>query len=392
MSTKPTKTKHAGVWRRQDGRYLIRASQRTGGKQRDTVRTLKAGTTIAEAVRARSALVTQLAAKVEAAAQPEAWSPSRETAAPTFTSFVLQWAKHKSPGLRASTRAHYTSVIAERILPHFDGLRVDEITRMSVLGWVTKVQALTNRSSRPYATATLRSWWRPLASILKDCAAEYGLPDPTVRVRPPESTVSNVREQVTLTPAQVGRLLEVIKTDWPQWYAEAYLLAFTGLRAGELHALEWGDIDDARGVLHVGKAVWKGKVGQTKTGAAREVALTEPIREVLRKHRQAMVREQHEGLASGLMFPSDKGGHRFASSLKNTLAKAAKTAGIETRVGPQVMRRSLNTSLLELGVDAVILRSQMGHASEQMTQLYAGIHPEAKRAAVDLLHRAVTGE
>ena len=38
--------------------------------------------------------------------------------------------------------------------------------------------------------------------------------------------------------------------------------------------------------------------------------------------------------------------------------------------------------MLQAGVDRIVLRSQMGHCSEEMTERYAGVSVEAKLAAV----------
>ena len=50
-----------------------------------------------------------------------------------------------------------------------------------------------------------------------------------------------------------------------------------------------------------------------------------------------------------------------------------------------MLRRTLNTLLALDGVDRLVLRSQMGHCSEQMTERYAGVRAEAKRDAVSRL-------
>ena len=41
--------------------------------------------------------------------------------------------------------------------------------------------------------------------------------------------------------------------------------------------------------------------------------------------------------------------------------------------------------MLAAGVDRIVLRSQMGHCSEEMTERYAGVDPELKREAVELI-------
>ena len=66
-----------------------------------------------------------------------------------------------------------------------------------------------------------------------------------------------------------------------------------------------------------------------------------------------------------------------------------KEAKIGQRIGPQVMRRSLNTMMLAEGVDQITLRSIMGHTSEPMTQRYAGIGHEAKAEAIERVRPAL---
>ena len=92
--------------------------------------------------------------------------------------------------------------------------------------------------------------------------------------------------------------------------------------------------------------------------------------------------ERRPGFDSGLLFPSLTGGYRGPESLHKPLRKAAAAAGVPIRVGPLVLRRTFNTLMLQSGVDRIVLRSQMGHCSEQMTERYAGVPVAAKRGAV----------
>ena len=69
--------------------------------------------------------------------------------------------------------------------------------------------------------------------------------------------------------------------------------------------------------------------------------------------------------------------------------RADDQAQIGQRIGPPVMRPSLNTMMLAEGVDRITLRSIMGHASEEMTQRYAGIGDEAKAEAIELVRPAL---
>ena len=153
--------------------------------------------------------------------------------------------------------------------------------------------------------------------------------------------------------------------------------------------LTWDDIDEARGKIVVWQGVRRGTVDTPKTHASRELGMTADMAQLLRAHREWLMQSRHPGLATGLVFPSDVGTHRGPESLHKPLAKAGDSAGVGVRVGPQVLRRTFNTLQVQAGVDRIVLRSQMGHCSEEMTERYAGVPVEAKREAVAALEVAV---
>jgi integrase len=239
-------------------------------------------------------------------------------------------------------------------------------------------------------------------------AADLGLPDPTVRVQRPRSGVRGVRQGETLTVEQLGKLLTTVRKLYPQWYAETYMLAFTGMRPGELYALRWSDIDEDRGVINVRRSVRRGHVTTTKTDAAREVALTPGIRDVLEAKFEALAVEADRAEVDGrvrladelratvdgqnpdaVIFPAEGGGYRLPESIRKVLRLCSGAAGLSIRVGPQVLRRTLNTLLVEQGTAGTVIRAQIGHTTEAMTDLYAGVHPTAKAQAIEAVENSL---
>jgi len=216
-----TKTKYAGVFRLDNGGWWIQATQRDAdGRRTARRRVLPSEMSIDEAARARAVLIAELAAELaedEAPAVEVRSSAARKRgskATITVADYVLSWAAAKRSLLKASTREHYADVLGRFVVPVLGALPVHELTRADVVRWIGWAQAQRNRFGRQYAQATLRSWYRVLATVLRDMAAEYGLPDPTVRVSPPRSKVRNVREGVTLTPEQIGALLDAVQREY----------------------------------------------------------------------------------------------------------------------------------------------------------------------------------
>lgn len=379
MKKNMEKTRDPGVFKLPDGKFWLRITTtcpRTG-KQLEATRTLPAGTPRSELLRAYVALKDSL---VQATAVPPASQLS-------VSDYCERWLEVRSTRLRALTAERYVDVLDRHILPHLGQLRLDRVTRRDVEVWAAWAEKATKPAGGEYSGQTLLSWWRLLCQVLKDAAAEFGLIDPTFRVRPPEKRTAPRREQRTMGPEQFHRFLEEARKSTPDRFAEIATLAMTGMRAGEVYGLQWSDIDEVRGIIRVQRSASHGRVTLTKTGDPREVALPEILRDLLRAHRRHLVETQHRGLASGIVFPADHGGHRIPQSLHKVTKELAKKCGIDVLVGPQVLRRTFNTLMLRAGVDGVTLRAMMGHTTEAMTQRYAGVPVAQKQEAVARLLR-----
>ncbi len=378
------KTSHPGLYRLPDGRYKIRATakcERTG-KLREATRTLEPGVRETEAL----AVLYQMKIELKQGGAEEAAAP---TSVPSVTDYAEQWLERKARRIRPSVAVNYERALGNAILPQLGHHALDQVHRGLVEDWVTWAERQVLPDGRPYARDTVQGWWRVLKALLRDCAAEYNLPDPTNRVRPPEVRITGRRERGTLTGDELARLLGAVEALFPERHPEVHLLAFTGVRAGELYALTWDDIDDKAGVIHVRRSVWKGQVAATKTGDPRDVAVNAAMLEVLRRHRERMVAAWHPGVSTGLVFPANNGAHREPQSLHKPLAVASEAAGLGQRVTAQVLRRTFNTLMVVAGVDRIVLRSVMGHCSEEMTARYAGVGLSAKQEALEQLSEGV---
>lgn len=399
-----------GIYQLNDGRFRVKTSAKcpvthSMVRSQQTVKTLK------EARHARESFKEEIASRVQ----------EGETRITTLADYAEQWWSAKAPRLKASTSMTYERALTHRILPELGHIPIKALTRRDVLAWVTWAEsqrqppAAVRKIERditagrideiaaeqqiarimdetdvatlsPYGAPTVHKWWRVLVQLLKDAHAdEYLASDIVARVTPPTSKAPPARERRTLSVDELGKLLEAVRLYSPQRYAEVAMLATTGMRPSELYALTWADIDYAAQTIHVTKAVWGGVVSTTKTGASREVPLATQTAEALRAHRKELIRKNHPGIPSGLVFPSDAGTHREPSSLKKCLDMAREDAKITQRVSPQVLRRTFNTLLIAYNVDRIVIRATMGHSSEQMTERYAGVPMPMKLAAVGSL-------
>lgn len=353
-----------------NGRYKLDVyvlDPRTNKRKRKR-KTCPKQTTLEQAVALRDALIRE----IQGEPQPK---PSRQTVA----GYAAKWIERKAPRLKPATERLYRSILDDRVIPVLGTLYADAVIRADVEEWVIWAEEQETPRGKPYADATLARWWTCLGVLLKDMAADIGIADPTARIERPKSSRKNIREARTLTLEQLGELLEVMRKDFADWYTETLVMAYTGIRAGELYALHWEDVEDDH--LIIRRGVSDGEITDTKTHAERVVYLPPLVSEAIKEHRLDMIARQHRGLSSGLVFPNSQGGVRRQWAIRKPLTTAKEMAGIEQKVTPQVLRRTYNTLLVQAGVDRIVLRSQIGHSTERMTELYSGVSLDAKKAA-----------
>jgi integrase len=128
-------------------------------------------------------------------------------------------------------------------------------------------------------------------------------------------------------------------------------LAYTGARLREAGAVTWGDVDLARGILHV---------HGTKTAAAdREVPLVPPARQLLEKLHARRAAANLKILGSAHVDPTTRVVAVAEAGI--SLASACRRLGIEPLTHHD-LRDAFATLALEAGVDVPTVASWLGHA------------------------------
>jgi site-specific recombinase XerD len=136
--------------------------------------------------------------------------------------------------------------------------------------------------------------------------------------------------------------------------AVAMTIYATGLRINEACQLKVGDIDRARGVIHVREG--KGK-------RDRQVMLSPPLLAYLEKYWRIR-RPDGE-----FLFPGRKA-HIAPNNVRDSLKEAVASSSVKKRVTPHILRHCFATHLLEMGTDLRTIQVVLGHSSITTTQSY----------------------
>lgn len=138
---------------------------------------------------------------------------------------------------------------------------------------------------------------------------------------------------------------------------------YTGMRTGEVIALQWEDMDLEAGYIRVRHSITRGLLSTPKTKASvRDI----PIMPALMKYIKNQFLET--GLTNGFVFMVSTGAHVFDASniRKNYWAHTVKRAGIVYRK-PYSTRHTFAVEMLNSGKLKVMdIARIMGHTSPQM--------------------------
>lgn len=365
MSAPMEKTRHPGIYKR-GSRYVV--TYRFQGKLRkETTRTLDEARQL----------------KAERTRQVRGGEFSEQSRV-AFRTYALEWVERYHGrggrnGFRETTRADYRSALERwvfesrgedgRITGFFgDRIRLAEVTPRHVaefVGWLTRQ---TGAGGQPLSDSTIRNILNPVRACLATAVRE-GL----IRSNPTHGVALPHRPRVeeeepedhrALTREQLATFLAVVH---PRHRLMFELIAATGLRVGEVLALQWKHvrIDGDRPVVRVRRtASQRGGFNPPKSRhGRRDVPLDAALVSALRRWRAETEWPGDEDL----VFPSGRGTVlQYSNVLRRVVKPAMEEAGAPW-AGFHSLRHSFASLHIQRGTNIKQLSRLMGHHSPSFT-------------------------
>jgi len=301
----------------------------------------------------------------------------RKTERQTVGEYFDWWIETSKEQTRLATYVSYKGVINSHIKPLLGGKQLAKLTSDdldNLLADMARRKLSPRLRQLTYATVrrAMRVAVKKRKLMLNPCDAV-------------ESPRVERKTMKTLEPAQVLDLLDAARADRLE---ALYVVAVaTGLRMGELFALQWTDIDLEAGRITVRHTLTEvcGKQGlaQPKTDKGRRsVELPKTAVVALEGHRRSMLRE---GLAgTKFMFTNQQGNwlrrsHFHRQHFKPLLRKAGLP---DMRFHD--LRHTAATLMLAQGTHAKIVQERLGHSQISVTMdTYSHVLPTMQREAAD---------
>jgi len=294
----------------------------------------------------------------------------------TFAEVTELWRRAIAPNLSPSTLRQRESYLRAHILPRFAKAAVQSLD-------VNELQQFATDLRKSVSRKTVLNILGTVFTIL-DYAGRCGIRVPKVRFKDLELGSNAGSSSVPFfTRDQAMRIVAEAKEPYKTMFAVAWS---TGMRAGEILALNRSDLDFERKTIRVNKAS-DDRTREIRQPKTRNSVATLPMPSGLEALLRNYLKHHWQENPAGLLFPNREGTlpRKRESIVEYALKPILRKLGIpEKDCGLHAFRHGLATELAEASVPLTVLQQQLRHADVKTTlRVYAHAIPESQRAAME---------
>lgn len=314
----------------------------------------------------------------------------------TFEEINKDWLKHyESQGAKiSSVRAR--RIALKHMINEFGQVPIQKITKKAYQDAIDK---LANSFSSNYVSSIHTS-----ANMVFEYAKETKLikeiPSQSIKLPKKRKTVSDLEQEDEikgkfLEKEELEEFLTVTKKEGLEGDLLTFtMLAYTGLRIGELIALKWPDVDLENQTLRVFKTYYNPTNNKTKyellppktEGSVRTITIDPILIDLLQLHKQEQDKIKAENkpfyVDNNFIFATNDGYPKTIKHLSIRLQRLLKKTSIKKQITPHSFRHTHTSLLIEANVHIKEIQERLGHSDIKTTMdIYAHMTKNIKKEA-----------
>lgn len=304
-----------------------------------------------------------------------------------YKDWLWYWMQKKKDYIKESTYSNYSNIISNHIIPELGNIKLYNLNNKLIQEYlINKYKTGRLDGNGGLSCKTIRD----IIAVVKN-SLKYAIKEEMINNINLDFTYPKIgnKDKIYIMPKKdQERLITYIKQNENTRNLGILLSLYSGIRIGELCALQWKDIDFKNNILHINKTLQRIYIKDNKESiskiiitnpkthnAERDIPLNKEFANILKKYQT----ESNNYILSN----SDKWiePRTYRRYFKKCLDKAK-----IGQINFHGLRHTFATNCIKLGVDYKTVSELLGHANVNITlNLY--VHPQMsqKKKCIDLI-------
>lgn len=298
----------------------------------------------------------------------------------TFGEFWKLYTEDVKNYVKLNTWLTKEHIVDTKILPYFKNLKMNEITPGDVRKWQNEMVAFRYENGKSYSQTYKKTMHNILSAIFNHACRFYNLKSNPAR-QAGNMGREEKKEMLFWTTEEYKKFSEAV-IDKPVSFYAFEMLYWTGMRLGELLALNVADVDFEKRTISIMKSYQRmgGRdvITEPKTPKSKRVIA---IPQFLAVDLQDYVNSMYGVQGEDRLFPITK------YYLEHEMQRGIKESGVK-RIRIHDLRHSHASLLVEMGFSPLEIANRLGHEKIETTlNTYSHLYPDKQEQLADRLDK-----